>query len=59
MEKQPDEKHGLFEDDGLDDAIANVDDTGMVRTQQQIVEGQELEELAPEAGPDEPEEPLP
>jgi len=47
MEKQPDEKHGLFEDDGLDEAIGNVDDTGIVKTQQQIVEGQELEELVP------------
>lgn len=48
MEKQPDEKHGLFEDDGLDNAIANVDDTGMVKTQQQIFEGEELQHLPPE-----------
>jgi hypothetical protein len=45
MEKQSDEKHGLFEDDELDDAIANVDDTGMVKTQQQIIETEELESL--------------
>lgn len=48
MEKQPNEKPGLFENDELDDAIANVDDTGMVRSQQQIVEGEELEHLPPE-----------
>jgi hypothetical protein len=48
MEKQPDDKHGVFDDDDLDEAIANVDDTGMVKTQQQIVEGQELEELLPD-----------
>lgn len=45
MEKQPDEKHGLFEDDGLDTAIANVDDTGMVKSQQQILEGEEIKHM--------------
>ena len=44
MEKQPNDK-GLFEDDDLDQAIANVDDTGMVKTAQQIVVGQEIEHL--------------
>jgi hypothetical protein len=45
MEKQPDDKHGLFEDDELDTAIGNVDDTGMVKSQQQIVEGEEIEHM--------------
>jgi hypothetical protein len=48
MEKQPDEKHGLFDDDELDTAIANVDDTGMVKSQQQIFEGEEHEHLPEE-----------
>ncbi|HET9095933.1 MAG TPA: hypothetical protein VFN37_04685 [Candidatus Baltobacteraceae bacterium] len=48
MEKQPDDKHGLFEDDELDTAIANVDDTGMVRSQQQILEGEELRHMPQE-----------
>jgi hypothetical protein len=52
MEKQPDEKHGLFDDDGLDTAIGNVDDTGMVKSQQQIIEGEEIEHL-PEESEDE------
>ena len=50
MEKQPDEKHGLFERDELDDAIANVDDTGMVKSEQQIVQAEELEHLPEEEG---------
>jgi hypothetical protein len=40
-------KHGpghIFDDDELDDAIANADDTGMVRTQQQQI----VEEETPE-----------
>lgn len=41
MDKQADDKHGLFEDDELDEAIANADDTGIVRSQQQIVEAEE------------------
>lgn len=45
MEKQPDKKHNLFEDDDLDTAIGNVDDTGIVKSQQQIVEGVEVEHL--------------
>lgn len=57
MEKQPDEKHGLFEDDDLDQAIANVDDTGMVKTQQQIFEGEEVEHLPPEESDAEEESP--
>ena len=57
MEKQPDEKHGLFEDDGLDQAIANVDDTGMVKTQQQIFEGEEVEHLPLEESDAEEESP--
>jgi len=57
MEKQPDEKHGLFEDDGLDRAIANVDDTGMVKTQQQIFEGEEVEHLPLEESDAEEESP--
>jgi hypothetical protein len=48
MEKHPEEKPGLFEDDDLDEAIANVDDTGMVKSQQQIVEGEEVENLIPD-----------
>ncbi len=40
MEKQQDEKRGLIDDDELDTAIANADDTGMVKTQQLIVEEQ-------------------
>ncbi len=48
MEKQADDKGGLFADDDLDQAIANVDDTGVVKTQQQIVEGEEIEHLPPE-----------
>lgn len=48
MEKQPDEKRGLFGDDDLDAAIANVDDTGLVKSQQQIVEVNELEHLPEE-----------
>ncbi len=40
MERQADEKHGIFDDDDLDTAIANADDTGMVRSQQVIVEEQ-------------------
>lgn len=48
MEKQADDKHGLFDNDDLDRAIANVDDTGMVKSQQQIVEEDELEHLPPE-----------
>lgn len=48
MEKHPQEKQGLFEDDGLDVAIANVDDTGMVKSQQQIIEGEEIEYLPEE-----------
>jgi hypothetical protein len=59
MEKQPDEKHGLFEDDDLDTAIANVDDTGMVASMQQIRQEEELEALEADAEPAEPEEPLP
>lgn len=47
MEKQPDEKHGLFEDDDLDTAIANVDDTGMVKSMQEIREGEEAAHLPP------------
>lgn len=47
MEKQPDEKHGLINDDELDTAIANADDTGMVRSQQLIVQEDELEHLPP------------
>ena len=38
----------MFDDDDLDTAIANVDDTGLVRSQQQIVEEDELEHLPPE-----------
>ena len=56
MEKRPDEKRGLFEDDDLDDAIANVDDTGMVRSMQEIREGEEAEHLPM---PDESEEETP
>lgn len=49
MEQHPHEKHGrIFEDDDLDEAIANVDDTGMVKSQQQIIEEDELEHLPPE-----------
>lgn len=56
MEKQPDEKRGLFGDDDLDDAIANADDTGMVRQQQVLIQEDELEHLPPE---DEDEAPSP
>lgn len=56
MEKQPDEKHGLFEDDDLDEAIANVDDTGMVKSMQEIREGEEVEHMPP---PEQPEEETP
>ena len=52
MEKQPNE-HGLFEDDDLDDAIANVDDTGMVKSMQQIREGEEAEHMPEEQPEDE------
>jgi hypothetical protein len=48
MEKQPDKKQGLLDDDDLDQAIGNVDDTGMVKTQQEIVEGEEVEHLIPQ-----------
>lgn len=49
MEKQPDEKRrGLFENDELDTAIGNVDDTGMVTSEQQITQGLEVEHLTPE-----------
>lgn len=48
MEKRPGNEHGLFENDELDEAIANVDDTGMVKSQQQIVEEEQLEELPPQ-----------
>jgi|GEM_PF-5226330 len=41
MENQPERKGGLFDDDDLDSAIANVDDTGIVKSQQQLVEEQE------------------
>jgi hypothetical protein len=51
MEKQPNE-HGIFKNDDLDDAIANVDDTGMVKSMQQIREGEEAEHMPP---PDRPE----
>lgn len=47
MDKRDDEKPGLFEDDDLDQAIANVDDTGMVRSMQEIREGEEAEHLPP------------
>lgn len=57
MEKQPDDKHGLFENDDLDKAIANVDDTGMVKTQQQIFEGEEVEHLPLEESDAEEESP--
>jgi hypothetical protein len=56
MEKQADEKHGIFDDDDLDTAIANVDDTGMVKSQQELLQVEETEDLPP---PDEPQEPLP
>jgi hypothetical protein len=48
MEKQPDERHGVFDDDELDEAIANADDTGMVRSQQVIIQGEEAANLPPE-----------
>lgn len=55
MEKQPDQKRGgLFDNDELDKAIANVDDTGMVTTEQQIVEGLEIEHLPREEDRPEP-----
>jgi hypothetical protein len=60
MEKQqPDERHGVFDDDELDNAIANADDTGMVRGQQVVVEEEELENLPPETESNEPEESQP
>ncbi|HET6895162.1 MAG TPA: hypothetical protein VFH72_07275 [Candidatus Baltobacteraceae bacterium] len=59
MEKEPNEKHGLLDDDDLDQAIANVDDTGMVRSMQEIRIGEEAEHLPPESDSQEPEEPLP
>jgi len=59
MEKQPNEKHGLLDDDDLDEAIANVDDTGMVKSMQQIRIGEESEHLPPADESQEPEEPLP
>lgn len=55
MEKQRDKDHGLFEDDDLDTAIGNVDDTVIVKSQQQIVEGVEIEHLPREQ--DEEEQP--
>jgi hypothetical protein len=48
MEKQPDKKRGLLDDDDLDSAIANVDDTGMVKTEQELLEAEELRHLPPE-----------
>ena len=48
MEKQPNEKRGLFDNDELDDAIANVDDTGMVKSQQPLIEDDEIESLPPQ-----------
>jgi hypothetical protein len=60
MEKQqPDERHGVFDNDELDEAIANADDTGMVRTQQVLVEEEELEHLPPETESEQPEESQP
>jgi hypothetical protein len=59
MEKEPNEKHGLLDDDDLDEAIANVDDTGMVKSMQEIRIGEEIEHLPPEDDSQEPEEPLP
>lgn len=48
MEKHPDrDKHNIFEDDDLDKAIANVDDTGLVKSEQEINEFEELENLRP------------
>jgi hypothetical protein len=55
MEKQPNEKRGLFEDDDLDEAIANVDDTGMVKSMQEIREGEEVEHMPSPEQPDDEE----
>ena len=52
MDKQPNEKHGLFEDDDLDTAIANVDDTGMVKSMQEIREGEDVEHMPPPEAPE-------
>jgi hypothetical protein len=56
MEQDAHEKHGLFDNDDLDEAIANVDDTGMVKSMQEIREGEEAEHLPP---PDESAEETP
>ena len=48
MEKQSDDKNGLFDNDDLDDAIANADDTGMVKSEQQLFEVEELKHLPEE-----------
>lgn len=53
--QQPHERRDVFEDDDLDNAIANVDDTGMVRGEQQIFEVEELEHLPPESESEESE----
>jgi hypothetical protein len=53
MEKQPEKDRGLFADDDLDEAIANVDDTGMVKSMQEIREGEEVEHLPPEEAEEE------
>lgn len=55
MEKQPDERHGVFDDDDLDKAIANADDTGMVRSQQVIIQEEEAANLPSEDESDESE----
>ncbi|HLI95465.1 MAG TPA: hypothetical protein VKT72_05170 [Candidatus Baltobacteraceae bacterium] len=47
MEKQPNEERGLLEDDDLDQAIADADDTGMVRSMQQLFEEEEIEHMPP------------
>jgi hypothetical protein len=56
MKKKPGERHGVFEDDDLDNAIANVDDTGMVKSERLIFEAEELEHLPPESESEEPED---
>jgi hypothetical protein len=55
MEKQPDERHGVFDDDELDEAIANADDTGMVRAQQLIIAEEESANLPAETEADDSE----